>query len=202
VARKVSMYSGDIRRSLQIAKRSVELCRDKHFESEPPKGTPETKVTYKDVIDAFDELFNSKTVKVLQSLQKIERILILALHDQLSRFKSEKVLIDDLQARCQAILRDIGWQAKFQTHIFREIVKRLQAFGLVSMQIEHNKISDNVHLQLSVYKDDIVNGFSSDNASCKDIEKIMEASVPIKELFKETIDAKNMKYDQEDEEMN
>jgi len=59
------MYSGDIRRSLQIAKRSVELCRDKHFEAKLPAGTPETKVTYKDVIDAFDELFNSKTVKVL-----------------------------------------------------------------------------------------------------------------------------------------
>lgn len=121
--------------------------------------------------------------------------MILALYDQLSRFKSEKVFIDDLQGRCQSILRDIGWQAKFQTHIFREIVKRLQAFGLVSMQIEHNKISDNVHLQLNVYKDDIVNGFSHDDASVKDMKIIMEASIPIKELFKETIDAKNMDYD-------
>jgi len=31
VARKVSMYSGDIRRSLQITKRAVEICRDKHY---------------------------------------------------------------------------------------------------------------------------------------------------------------------------
>ena len=30
VAQKVSNYSGDIRRSLQITKRAVEICRDQH----------------------------------------------------------------------------------------------------------------------------------------------------------------------------
>ena len=62
VARKVSMYSGDIRRSLQIAKRAVEICRDNHLSKGLPKSAPETKVNYQDVIAAFDELFNSKTV--------------------------------------------------------------------------------------------------------------------------------------------
>jgi len=32
VAKKVANYSGDIRRSLQIAKRSVEKCRDLYLE--------------------------------------------------------------------------------------------------------------------------------------------------------------------------
>ena len=63
VARKVSMYSGDIRRSLQITKRAVEICRDKHFgQPNYDKNADLTKVTYQDVIWAFDELFNSKTV--------------------------------------------------------------------------------------------------------------------------------------------
>ena len=47
VARKVSMYSGDIRRSLQITKRAVELCRDKHFSQENlDKKAKLTIVTY------------------------------------------------------------------------------------------------------------------------------------------------------------
>lgn len=47
VARKVSMYSGDIRRSLQITKRAVEICRDKHFGQENlDKKAKLTIVTY------------------------------------------------------------------------------------------------------------------------------------------------------------
>ena len=67
VARKVSMYSGDIRRSLQITKRAVELCRDEHF-SNDQKNMPLMKgnkkrvmnkggLTYcemSDVLEAFD----------------------------------------------------------------------------------------------------------------------------------------------------
>jgi ABC-type polysaccharide/polyol phosphate transport system ATPase subunit len=53
-----------------------------------------TKVVYQDVILAFDELFNSKTVKVLKSLQQNEVIVVLALHHELSVSKSERVCID------------------------------------------------------------------------------------------------------------
>jgi len=67
VARKVSMYSGDIRRSLQITKRAVEICRDNHFSlaKDKQQSLGLTQVTYKDVMKAFDELFNSKVVLVL-----------------------------------------------------------------------------------------------------------------------------------------
>ena len=54
------MYSGDIRRSLQITKRAIEICQERHSLEDKI-----TKVAYQDVIVAFDELFNSKTVKVL-----------------------------------------------------------------------------------------------------------------------------------------
>lgn len=53
VARKVSAYSGDIRRSLQITKRAVEICRDQS------EGT-NMKVEVKHVLTAFDELYASK----------------------------------------------------------------------------------------------------------------------------------------------
>ena len=47
-----------------ITKRAVEICRDKDAkEKEENKG--KAKVNYTHVLDAFEEMFNSKTVKVL-----------------------------------------------------------------------------------------------------------------------------------------
>ena len=46
-----------------------------------------------------------------------------------------------------------------KSSIFREIVKRLQAFGLVNLQIENSKITDNVFLQLHVFDDELITGF-------------------------------------------
>lgn len=148
MARKVSMYSGDIRRSLQIAKRAVELCRDRHYSSYPDSASaPLTKVVIQDVIGAFDELFNSKTVKVLSSLQRNEVVAILALHHELQVSRSERVNLDNVHDRVNAILRQVlGWSSKMQTNVLKEIIKRLQAFGLMNLTIEHGKITENVHL--------------------------------------------------------
>lgn len=81
VAKKVSTYSGDIRRSLQITKRAVEIAREQHQEeSKPKKGEVLNKVTYTNVLQAFDELFNSKTVQVLKTFSKLETIVVMALY--------------------------------------------------------------------------------------------------------------------------
>ena len=76
------MYSGDIRRSLQITKRAVELCREQHFatKSANDKLTP---VTFKHAMAAFDDLFHSKTVQVLQNLMHNEMVVIIALNLEL-----------------------------------------------------------------------------------------------------------------------
>lgn len=147
VSKKVSMYSGDIRRSLQITKRAVEICRDKDLLREDKSGR--TKVNYTHVLDAFEEMFNSKTVKVLGSLKKAEVIVMLALWHELQIQQTERVLLDTVQDRCNVILKQyLAWQTKMQTASFLSIVKRLQAFGIVSLQIEHHKIVDNQHLQI------------------------------------------------------
>tara|TARA_B110000285_G_C15035673_1_gene569122 strand:- start:125 stop:301 length:177 start_codon:yes stop_codon:yes gene_type:complete len=38
-------------------------------------------------------------------------------------------------------------------------VKRLQAFGLINLIVENSKISDNTHLQLFIYYDELKNAF-------------------------------------------
>ncbi len=61
---------------------------------------------------------------------------------------------------------------------FREIVKRLQAFGLVNLQIE-NKICDNCFLQLHVFDDELVTGF----AQKPEAYKIASVSEHLREAF-------------------
>ena len=47
------------------------------------------------------------------------------------------------------------------------------------MQVERSKITDNVHLQLAIYKDDIVTGFSKKDY----VSKVAAAYTILGELF-------------------
>ena len=69
------------------------------------KGEKLTIVSYNDVIAAFNELFNSKTVQVLQTLQKMEVIAILALFNETTGNNLERARLDDVNERSNIILK-------------------------------------------------------------------------------------------------
>ena len=115
-------------------------------------------MTFKHAMAAFDDLFHSKTVQVLQTLMHNEMVVIIALSLELKSQGAERVLLDRVYKKANYVFftqKMIG----FTSSIFREIVKRLQAFGLVNLQIENSKITDNVFLQLNVFDDELVSGF-------------------------------------------
>lgn len=123
VSKKVSQYSGDIRRSLQIMKRSVEICREQNplpedFEYDKSMKLPRVCIDH--VVSAFDEMSNSKSVKVLGSLRKMEVLVIIALYLELRNRKSDKVLIEHVQDRCDMILNQIKNRQKKLGEITRE----------------------------------------------------------------------------------
>ena len=102
IARKVSMYSGDIRRSLQITKRAVELAREE-WEAKVDVEKSDTAlipVTFRHAVAAFNDLFNSKTVQVLKALTFNETFVILALHLELKAQGAERVLLDKVHRKC------------------------------------------------------------------------------------------------------
>ena len=81
------------------------------------KGDKLTIVSYNDVIAAFNELFNSKTVQVLQSLQKMEVIAMLALFNETTVKKLERVSLDDVHERSNTILNhSLKWSGSMPTH--------------------------------------------------------------------------------------
>lgn len=113
VAAKVSAYSGDIRRSLQITKRAVEICRDQHFKGQDKQEGKKvnrkanakhlTRVGIDQVVQAYDEMSKSNTVKVMKGLRKFEVLTLIALY--LENNTVEKVPLEHLQDRCFTILR-------------------------------------------------------------------------------------------------
>ena len=93
--------------------------------------------------------------------------------------KSEKVLLDKVQDRCDNMLNQLNWFGASTTSngqislsnkrnnkqipqgTFREIVKRLQSFGILTVTVETagGKITDNVFTQLVIYHDEITAAF-------------------------------------------
>jgi Gpi18-like mannosyltransferase len=68
---------------------------------------------------------------------------------------------DGEKLQCKTFYYDTNWNhCIFSTTIFREIVKRLQAFGLINLIVDNN-ISDNTHLTLFVYFDELRNAFEN-----------------------------------------
>jgi hypothetical protein len=82
-----------------VTKRAVEIARDEFNKTGKTKliGTNE-------VLTAFSELQNSKTVSVMKGLRKFEVIVIIALFLELQSNQVEKILLDKVQERCEQIL--------------------------------------------------------------------------------------------------
>ena len=89
--------------------------------------------------------------------------------------KNEKVNLDKVQDRCDNMLQQLNWFGKsassnnnqlslsnkrnqqIPSNTFREIVKRLQSFGILNMSIDTSagKITENVFCQMILYHDEI-----------------------------------------------
>ena len=114
----------------------------------------------------------SKTVQVLKGLRKLEVLVVIAMFLELKQRRQEKVLMDYVQDRCENLIKSLkdnrhnlfdedqqkveyknklgqelrynNWKTTiFTTTIFRDIVKRLQAFGLINLVVESHKLVDN-----------------------------------------------------------
>lgn len=64
----------------------------------------------------------------------------------------------------------------------------MQAFGLVNLTIDHSKITENVHLQLMVFGDELVTAFREKDY----VLKVSNVFEPLKILFADTQKALEM----------
>lgn len=93
-------------------------------------------------------------------MRDYEVVVIIALYLELIISKLEKAPLTQVLKRVDSMLGVLEWKHRtMPTNAFREIVKRLHSFGLVSVLVESSKITDNVHLQLFVYYDELRQAF-------------------------------------------
>ena len=146
-----------------MAKRALEITREEYTRLPPSSKRSLIPVNYKHVVTAFEELYNTKQSHLLKSLRRYEVLVLMAIHLEFLISKAEKVLLDRVQDRCDNMLAQLNWfgssstgsvshsKKQIPSNTFREIVKRLQSFGLLNISVESGKIAENVHVQLFVY---------------------------------------------------
>jgi len=79
------------------------MCRESYLET-GSKSSKLLMVDLKHIASAYDEMSNSNTVKVLRGLRKFEIMVMIALFLEQTTQKTDKVLIDSIQDRCEIIL--------------------------------------------------------------------------------------------------
>ena len=93
-----------------MAKRALEITRDDFRERYGNDFSKKlTQVTYKEVISAFNELYNSKQCQLLKSLRKYEVLVVMAIYMEQIITKSEKSPLDKVQDRCDNMLNQLNW---------------------------------------------------------------------------------------------
>lgn len=128
-------------------------------------------MSYQHVLKAFNELYNSKQCLLLKSLRRFEVLVVLAFYLEQLVTKSEKNLLDRIQDRCDTMLTKLNWFGGTSTgsvsllqrrggsvlsaNAFREIIKRLQSFGVIAVTVESSKLTDNVYGQLVFFLDEV-----------------------------------------------
>lgn len=78
-----------------IAKRALELARDEYLTKYGGDSSKKLlNVNYHHVIDAFNEVYNSKQSQLLANLRQYEILVVLATYLEMIIGKSEKALLD------------------------------------------------------------------------------------------------------------
>jgi hypothetical protein len=80
------------------------MCRESYLDQGSAKSSKLLMVDLRHIANAYDEMANSNTVKVLRGLRKFEVMVMISLFLELKTQNTDKVLIDTIQDRCEIIL--------------------------------------------------------------------------------------------------
>ena len=88
----------------------MEIAREEFIDKYGEDFTKKlTQVSYQHVLKAFNELYNSKQCQLLKSLRLYEILVVMAIYIEQVVSKSEKVLLDKVQDRCDSMLTQLNW---------------------------------------------------------------------------------------------
>ena len=153
---KVSAINGDLRRTFQILLRAKEL-----FNLEYKRKTKYKKIEKNFIIQACDDLFNSKIKKVIESLQLCEKIVICTILFKLKDENNNKVNLGDIYDKIDIFFEKYNEKSKkmkleLNWEEFKSIIYNLYRLELLTFS---NKDKSNfIENQISIkfYVDEFV----------------------------------------------
>ena len=128
---KVAAINGDLRRIFQILKRAkqinyVENCKKKNKEL----------VSKFDILNAWDELFNSKISKVIKSLQIFEKIIIATILSKIKEQNDTKINLGDLYDKKDLFLKKYNENSDVDLEMtweeYKKIIYNLMRIKLIN----------------------------------------------------------------------
>jgi len=169
--KKVAALNGDLRRILQLCKKSVEI-----FQKRKDLKMIDSRI----VLDAWNKLFDSKVVHVLSEVKMFEKLILVALLYELKQSQSNKCevikVFDRIKFFGDKLNRDFG-SNELSYDEFKLIV-----FNLVKLNVLEYSESNENFLKSSIcvkfYPDEFCNAMIKDEEWSKIAEDYIRADEP------------------------
>ena len=160
---KVAAINGDLRRIFQILARAKQINDLQNYKK---KNKEDNLVSKYDIMDAWNELFNSKISKVIQSLQIGEKIIISAMLSKIKDNNSTKINVIDLYDKMDIFLKKYNEKSNFSLSIswaeFKNSLYNLMRIKLISFyEMPKNNFIENFVI-IKFYTDEFIIALEED----------------------------------------
>ena len=156
---KVAAVNGDLRRIIKILNKAKEI-----FLLKKKKG----KIGKEFIIQACDELFNSKFKDVIKSLQISEKIIIAAILSKIKDDNKTQIGIETLYNNINVFIGKYNESQKNYTleihwDEFKRIIYNLERIRLINFEKRSPDNFTNCSISISFYIDEFINACTDDN---------------------------------------
>lgn len=154
---KVAAVNGDLRRILQICKRAKEI-----YVNERQTNSSIKLILKKHIIQACNELFDSKVVKVIQSLQISEKIILATILSRIKANNDNKILVSELYDKKDLFINKANEDEKnrylsMNWEEFQMIIYNLVNLKIISFSEHFNENFIDNTICIKFYTDEFMN---------------------------------------------
>lgn len=162
---KVAAINGDLRRIFQILARAKQINESENYKK---KDKEKNLISKYDIMDAWNELFNSKISKVIKSLQINEKIIIASLLSKTKDNNINKIKVGDLYDKIDIFLKkynektDNGFNLSMSWEEFKNSIYNLMRIKLLNFyEMPKNNFIDNF-VTIKFYTDEFIFALEED----------------------------------------
>ena len=170
---KVAAINGDLRRIFQILARAKQINEAENYKK---KNKDKNLVSKYNIMDAWNELFNSKISKVIKSLQINEKIIIASLLSKTKDNNINRIKVGDLYDKIDIFLKkyneknDSDFNLSMSWEEFKNSIYNLMRIKLLNFyEIPKNNFIDNFVI-IKFYTDEFIFALEED----KDFKPVLD----------------------------